>query len=1388
MKRFLLVLLAVSAFASQGNVVAQDIHQPSTLVLPISPATSYIIEPGQNVKISSSTAVVLTDGVHFKEGSTVRVFIGNTPIVVPAPNNPALNLDMNWTSTKSYDENGNIIGENKSFFDDKGVPLQSQVKSISTGHVLASQSLYDIHGRPVISTLAAPINNSGFSYKPDFVTNPAGGKYSYTNFDGIKTNSPDPLGQSAIGSLGWYYSDNNSFEAYVPATSYPYSRTAYYNDGTNAVKNGASIGDELRMGKGHETWGGSFPVLNDLDVYSAIRTKYFAEAVIGDRNSLKSKSTQTFAVDQNGNTGVQISDLSGKVLMSARADDNGILSINNSTKINAVVSEYNFSVTTAGLIMGGSDPNAGGYGGGPSTFGIASKYNVKVYRNGSLVYDGIGNDYVYGQLSLNSAQYIIKSSNPFTVSHSDGCSDCRAKIAESELSSIHYFQLFQASNVAITGSYELYDMKTESQVSAGLLPKGYYKVRALEGDVNISYTNKVSDISFTFYNQLGQAIGGIAPEGVKLLLTNGLDAYPAWVNVPFAETNEYDLRGNVIATSSVDAGRTEFIYRQDGRVRFSQDAEQRKKGQFFYINYDGFSRVIESGEYLQGGVTFTSAKNNLSLIENIATDGGMLNGTKQNQVFTHYDIPDQSHGLTNYFQDESTLKSAVSWIESNYSKTWYNYDSDGRVIWVVKSIDGLGVKTIDYTYNSLGKVSMLDYQKNNSSERFVHHNEYDKDSRLSEVYTSLDGNNKLLQAKYYYYLHGPLKRIELADQLQGIDYTYTADGNLKAINYPKDGADPGKDAQDNTFAPDAFAMSLEYFNGDFNRMGTNIQNISINSAPLMYNGNVAGQSWKSLKPSAISNVYGQDVNNSKMFAYQYNALNQFTGNKFGSPDFLSSQFNEQMNINKEYGVSYDANGNIQELNRTNTLGAPLNLNYNYIANTNKLQSVANFASYGYDELGQVIEQNRANGQSYYISYNTDGKVERIYSDAAKSNLRVSFAYDESGKRIRKTDHIHNIVTYYLYDASGMMVAIYDNGSGPVSQKELPIYGVGRIGNYMKQNNNYQYELTDNIGNVRVVINRNKDLAGKADVLYYSDYYPFGSPLTLANNDYRYGYQGQYAEQEKETGWNNFDFRMYDAAIGRWMSTDPMNQYASPYAAMGNNPVMQVDPDGGYSLFKGLLKWAGGFFSGSFERENSGSRKGEYYIQSATGDGENITLNKDFGPRQSMSATSPNTSYYYRPSWDPLRKWQSKDAPIGSGWTIWNSSNNIGGDPDARFQPHADQIENIGDWSLFISYAGQFRTNNNLVPFWRAKPLKPAAFLLAGSNGVDSYSTYDNGKAVWKLFSKFFDTTEHLLVDPIKKDTIIESVARERMMKRFGAINYSNFTHTGNTVTIRKERK
>jgi len=39
----------------------------------------------------------------------------------------------------------------------------------------------------------------------------------------------------------------------------------------------------------------------------------------------------------------------------------------------------------------------------------------------------------------------------------------------------------------------------------------------------------------------------------------------------------------------------------------------------------------------------------------------------------------------------------------------------------------------------------------------------------------------------------------------------------------------------------------------------------------------------------------------------------------------------------------------------------------------------------------------------------------------------------------------------------------------------------------------------------------------------------------------------------------------DASLGRWFGTDPQNQFASPYLAMGNNPVNGIDPDGEFFI-------------------------------------------------------------------------------------------------------------------------------------------------------------------------------------------------------------------------------
>ena len=107
---------------------------------------------------------------------------------------------------------------------------------------------------------------------------------------------------------------------------------------------------------------------------------------------------------------------------------------------------------------------------------------------------------------------------------------------------------------------------------------------------------------------------------------------------------------------------------------------------------------------------------------------------------------------------------------------------------------------------------------------------------------------------------------------------------------------------------------------------------------------------------------------------------------------------------------------------------------------------------------------------------------------------------------------------------------------------------------------YFYELTDHLGNVRAVVS--KEINETVAIKGATDYYPFGMIMparNLTTNQYRYGYQGQ--EVDPETGKPAFQLRLWDARIGRWLTTDPAGQYASPYMGMGNNPIRKIDPDG-----------------------------------------------------------------------------------------------------------------------------------------------------------------------------------------------------------------------------------
>jgi RHS repeat-associated protein len=201
-----------------------------------------------------------------------------------------------------------------------------------------------------------------------------------------------------------------------------------------------------------------------------------------------------------------------------------------------------------------------------------------------------------------------------------------------------------------------------------------------------------------------------------------------------------------------------------------------------------------------------------------------------------------------------------------------------------------------------------------------------------------------------------------------------------------------------------------------------------------------------------------------------------------------------------------------------------------------------------------------------IDWTVYGKVATVQ----KTTGNVTYLYDPAGQRVAKT--ANGVTTHYIRDASGNVMAIYENGA----LKELPIYGSSRLGVYRVLNGDLQndrnklilgrreYELSNHLGNVLATVSDVKLPAAR--VLSFTDYYAFGGAMPgRSGGSYRYGFNGK--ENDGETGWQDYGTRLYNPRVARFFSPDPLivqgQQYPelSSYQFASNTPVWAIDLDG-----------------------------------------------------------------------------------------------------------------------------------------------------------------------------------------------------------------------------------
>jgi hypothetical protein len=611
-----------------------------------------------------------------------------------------------------------------------------------------------------------------------------------------------------------------------------------------------------------------------------------------------------------------------------------------------------------------------------------------------------------------------------------------------------------------------------------------------------------------YYDRAGNLVKTVPPAGVDVVdVAANPNAVP---NHRMATTYEYNSLKQLVRQQTPDGGVTDFIYNRAGQLRFSVNDKQAPAGvmvagqvtRYSYTKYDALGRVVEVGESSEDAVFRPNDDIRVSVLamlqvqaENSAFPAP---GNGQWQTKTFYNRAKQGMAYLFGIDDEDVpayLTNRVAYTESydpsaptEPVRTHYSYDPHGNVEWLAQEIPGLGTKFVRYEYDLLSnKVLKVLYQEG-ELDQFYHRYEYDDDNRLTAVYTSPNGRLWDQDATYTYYAHGPLKRLELGqDKVQGIDYTYTLQGWLKAINHSDLNAtlDPRQDGLSaSSAAADAFGMTLGYYRGDYVRPGSPLTASTSNTAnndlfepqPTedLFNGNIA--TWQSKSRQDVPNSPTSAVSRVNEL-YKYDQLNRLKsstqfglagGGRSARPDYATT-------------YDYDANGNILHLTRNasnSENGSNLaldNLSYHYDAPQGPLQhnklgwvtdGVQNSLpeddlesqpadNYAYDALGNLIQDTQSKVSK--IEWTPYGKIARITKigqgpvNTAAYEAYTTYRYDAMGHRSSKAQaHSADVLTtYYVRDAQGNILATYEQqGTGsdaPLWLREQPLYGSQRLG-------------------------------------------------------------------------------------------------------------------------------------------------------------------------------------------------------------------------------------------------------------------------------------------------------------------------------------------------------
>ena len=661
-----------------------------------------------------------------------------------------------------------------------------------------------------------------------------------------------------------------------------------------------------------------------------------------------------------------------------------------------------------------------------------------------------------------------------------------------------------------------------------------------------NYTGGTLQILSTYYvyDDLGN-LAFVLPPGTNPDAA-GIPAYTASLGY----TYRYDERNRMTQKKIPGKGWEFTVYNKLDQPVLTQDSLQRQANQWTVAKYDAIGRVVLTGLWNAG-----SAKTLKSLQDSIYAKAQWDIADKNaNAILYPYgyritSYPALSQVLSvNYYDDyqfpgytmsptaPETISMPTGLLTGSRATVLNTLNDASQAMPLhVFYYDGKGRQVQSYIRNYFrGELDANNYDVVTNTFNFN-----DQVTRTVRQHYDKLGTApglKLTVSTDYTYDHMG-RKLNTVEQIT--NGTATPDPNAKILLSRIDYNELGQTWKKNLHSTDSinFKQTVTY---GYNERGW----LKTSSAPLFaeqlyyntnsskqYNGNIAYQYWGT--PGNLNNYY----------IYSYDQLNRLTSGNSTTG-------------NNELGISYDPMGNMTQLIRykANTLADQLS--YTYAAGTNTLQNVTDATtndygqirgttSYTYDGNGNLTSDSGKGITA--ISYNLLNLPQTI------TGKNTTYTYDAAGQKLRRV--IGTATTDYLdgmqYDGTtttNPTLSFIQTEEGRALPKDATTY-------------NYQYTLTDHLGNSRVNFDTGTGTARQVQV---DDYYPFGMEINTSTASPKNEYLYNKKELQENLQLYDYGARFYDPAVGRWTTPDPLAEKSrrwSPYNYAINNPIRFIDPDG-----------------------------------------------------------------------------------------------------------------------------------------------------------------------------------------------------------------------------------